>query len=389
MQRLIDTQNRILRQANTSIKRYLYKQINWKNRLIAITGQRGTGKTTILIQRIKEAENSNEYLYISADSLFIYKLSLFEIALNFRNNGGKYLFIDEIHKYPSWSGEIKHIYDAIPDLNIVFTGSSILDIMKGYADLSRRAIHYTLQGLSFREYLLFETKVDFPTFTLDEIIHQKVTINLDKPLFHFNNYLKKGFYPFYKEEDFELKLMSVINTVLEVDLVQYLDLKPSTIAKLKKLLQIISESVPFKPNISKIADLTSISRSLLPEYFNYLERAGLITMLPSHTKGIQALGKPEKMYLSNTNLCHILVGNDNANIGNVRETFFASQLTSLHTLSIPKKGDFLVNELTFEIGGKNKTKSQIVDITNSYLVKDDIEVGYQNTIPLWHFGFVY
>lgn len=389
MQRLIDTQNRILRQADTSIKRYLYKQINWKNRLIAITGQRGTGKTTILIQRIKEAENSNEYLYISADSLFIYKLSLFEIALNFRNNGGKYLFIDEIHKYPSWSGEIKHIYDAIPDLNIVFTGSSILDIMKGYADLSRRAIHYTLQGLSFREYLLFETKVDFPTFTLDEIIHQKVTINLDKPLFHFNNYLKKGFYPFYKEEDFELKLMSVINTVLEVDLVQYLDLKPSTIAKLKKLLQIISESVPFKPNISKIADLTSISRSLLPEYFNYLERAGLITMLPSHTKGIQALGKPEKMYLSNTNLCHILVGNDNANIGNVRETFFASQLTSLHTLSIPKKGDFLVNELTFEIGGKNKTKSQIVDITNSYLVKDDIEVGYQNTIPLWHFGFVY
>lgn len=389
MQRLIDTQNRILRQADTSIKRYLYKQINWKNRLIAITGQRGTGKTTILIQRIKEAENSNEYLYISADSLFIYKLSLFEIALNFRNNGGKYLFIDEIHKYPSWSGEIKHIYDAIPDLNIVFTGSSILDIMKGYADLSRRAIHYTLQGLSFREYLLFETKVDFPTFTLDEIIHQKVTINLDKPLFHFNNYLKKGFYPFYKEEDFELKLMSVINTVLEVDLVQYLDLKPSTIAKLKKLLQIISESVPFKPNISKIADLTSISRSLLPEYFNYLERAGLITMLPSHTKGIQALGKPEKMYLSNTNLCHILVGNDNANIGNVRETFFASQLTSLHTLSIPKKGDFLVNELTFEFGGKNKTKSQIVDITNSYLVKDDIEVGYQNTIPLWHFGFVY
>lgn len=389
MQRLIDTQNRILRQANTSIKRYLYKQINWKNRLIAITGQRGTGKTTILIQRIKEAENSNEYLYISADSLFIYKLSLFEIALNFRNNGGKYLFIDEIHKYPSWSGEIKHIYDAIPDLNIVFTGSSILDIMKGYADLSRRAIHYTLQGLSFREYLLFETKVDFPNFTLDEIIHQKVTINLDKPLFHFNNYLKKGFYPFYKEEDFELKLMSVINTVLEVDLVQYLDLKPSTIAKLKKLLQIISESVPFKPNISKIADLTSISRSLLPEYFNYLERAGLITMLPSHTKGIQALGKPEKMYLSNTNLCHILVGNDNANIGNVRETFFASQLTSLHTLSIPKKGDFLVKELTFEIGGKNKTKSQIVDITNSYLVKDDIEVGYQNTIPLWHFGFVY
>lgn len=389
MQRLIDTQNRVLQQADTSIKRYLYKQINWKNRLIAITGQRGTGKTTLLMQRIKEAEDSNEYLYISADSLFIYKLSLFEIALTFRNNGGKYLFIDEIHKYASWSGEIKHIYDAIPDLNIVFTGSSILDIMKGYADLSRRAVHYTLQGLSFREYLLFETNTNFPTYTLNEIVQQKVKIELDKPLFHFHNYLKKGFYPFYKEEDFELKLLSVINTVLEVDLVQYMDLKPSTIAKLKKLLQIISESVPFKPNISKIANLTDISRSLLPEYFSYLKRAGLTIMLQSSTKGIQALGKPEKMYLNNTNLCHTLVGNNEANIGNVRETFFASQLNALHTLTIPKKGDFLIDDIVFEIGGKTKTKSQITTIKNSYLVKDDIEVGYQNIIPLWHFGFLY
>jgi hypothetical protein len=389
MQRLIDTQNRILQQADTSIKRYLFNQINWKNRLIAITGQRGTGKTTLLIQRIKEAENSSEYLYISADSLFIYKLSLFEIALNFRNNGGKYLFIDEIHKYASWSGEIKHIYDGIPDLYIVFTGSSILDIMKGYADLSRRAVHYKLQGMSFREYLLFETNTEIPTFTLNEIINQQVKIEIDKPLFHFHNYLEKGFYPFYKEEDFELKLMSVINTVLEVDLVQYLDLRPSTIAKLKKLLQIISESVPFKPNVSKIADLTDISRSLLPDYFNYLERAGLITLVQSSTKGVQSLGKPEKMYLNNTNLCTTLVGNNNTNLGNSRETFFASQLTPFHQLTIPKKGDFFIDDMTFEIGGKNKAKTQLSNIENSYLVKDDIEFGYQNTIPLWHFGFLY
>ncbi|MBW6481650.1 MAG: AAA family ATPase [Vicingaceae bacterium] len=389
MQRLIDTQNRIIQQANSSLKRYLYQQINWKNRLIAITGQRGTGKTTLLIQRIKEAENRADYLYISADSLFIYKLSLFEIALNFSNNGGKYLFIDEIHKYANWSGEIKHIYDSIPDLNIVFTGSSILDIMKGYGDLSRRAVHYKLQGMSFREYLLFETNTNFPTFTLNEIVNHQVKIEIDKPLFHFHNYLEKGFYPFYKEEDFELKLMNVINTVLEVDLVQYLELKPSTIAKLKKLLQIISESVPFKPNVSKIADLTEISRSLLPDYFNYLERAGLITLVQSSTKGVQALGKPEKIYLNNTNLCATLVGNNSANIGNNRETFFASQLTAFHQLTIPKKGDFFIDNITFEIGGKNKSNSQILNTDNSYLVKDDIVVGYQNIIPLWLFGFLY
>jgi predicted AAA+ superfamily ATPase len=389
MNRLFETHHRIVQQTTTTIKRYLYQQINWDNRLIAITGQRGTGKTTLLLQRIKTAKKKEDYLYISADSLFIYKLSLYEIALSFSNNGGKYLFIDEVHKYKNWSGEIKHIYDVIPNLYIVFTGSSILDIMKGYGDLSRRAVHYTLNGLSFREYLLFETGITYPTFTLEDIVLHQVELELDKPLYHFNNYLKKGYYPFYKENDFELRLMNVINTVLEVDLVQYLDLKPSTVAKLKKLLQIISESVPFKPNISKIAALTDISRSQLLDYLNYLQRAGLIMMFQTNTKGIQSLGKPEKLYLNNTNLSNTLVGAVNANIGNNRETFFASQLKTIANITIPKKGDFMIHNYTFEVGGKSKTNKQIVNVKNSFLVKDDIEYGYQNTIPLWHFGFLY
>ena len=389
MQRLFDTQTRLLQLTDTDKKRYLFDQINWSNRLIAITGQRGTGKTTLLLQRILELDNNQENLYITADSLFIYKLSMFEIALEFRNNGGKTLFIDEVHKYPNWSGEIKHIYDTIQDLNVVFTGSSILDVLKGYGDLSRRGIHYSLHGMSFREYLHFETGIEYPVISLENILNQEAKINLTNPLFHFKNYLKKGVYPFYRELDFELRLLNVVNAILEVDLVQYLELKPSSIAKLKKLLQIISESVPFKPNISKIAALSNISRTLLPDYLTYLHRAELITLLHSNTKGIQGLGKPEKIYLNNSNLANAIVEPNAVNIGNIRETFFMSQMNVLHPVTIPKKGDFYVDNITFEIGGKNKPKTQIKNIDNSFLVKDDIETGYKNIIPLWYFGFLY
>jgi hypothetical protein len=389
MQRLLDTQNRLLHSVDLTKKRYLFDKINWNSRLIAITGQRGVGKTTILLQRIKESQNLQEHLYISADSLFIYKLSLFEIALNFRNEGGIFLYIDEVHKYPNWSGEIKHIYDTIPDLKVIFTGSSVIDILKNYGDLSRRAIHYNLHGLSFREYLLFETGEDFPAITIDNIINHQVKIKISNPLSQFKIYLQKGYYPFYLEGDFEIKLMNVINAVLEVDLAQYFDLKASTIGKLKKLLQIIAESVPFKPNISKIADLTDISRSLLLDYFHYLEKGGLIKMIHQNTKGIQGLGKPEKIYLNNTNLCHVLINQMDANIGNIRETFFMSQTAINHKVELPKKGDFEIEGNIFEVGGKNKTKKQITGLENAYLVKDDIEIGYQETVPLWLFGFLY
>ena len=389
MEQFIETHRRILQQNRSDKRRYLYEQINWKNRLIAITGQRGVGKTTLLIQRIKEAKAPESNLYISADSLFIYKLSLYEIALQFRNKGGKYLFIDEVHKYQNWSGEIKHIYDSITDINIVFTGSSILDIMKGYADLSRRAVHYVLEGMSFREYLYFETGIKYAKYQLKELISNGFKESIEKPIYHFNRYLIKGYYPFYQEEDFELKLMSVINTILEVDLIQHLDLKPATAAKLKMLLQIISESVPFKPNLSKIADLTQISRSLLPDYLNYLERAGLIIAANSNTKGVQSLGKPDKIYLNNTNLSAVLVGQNNVNLGNARETFFISQTKVIHEVKIPEKGDFIIDNFIFEVGGKSKKQKQIQNIPHSYIVKDDLEFAQSNIIPLWHFGFLY
>ncbi|MFT6717366.1 MAG: putative AAA+ superfamily ATPase, partial [Saprospiraceae bacterium] len=266
---------------------------------------------------------------------------------------------------------------------------SILDIMKGYADLSRRAVHYTLQGMSFREYLYFETGTAYDIYDIATLVKNGFKEEVESPLYHFNRYLNKGYYPFYKEPDFELRLLSVVNTILEVDLIQYLDLRPSTTAKLKKLLQIISESVPFKPNLTKIAELTGISRSLLLDYIKYLERAGLISLLNTSTKGIQALGKPEKIYLNNTNLNYALGGQLNTNLGNVRETFFMSQLAMQTEVTIPEKGDFLVSNYCFEVGGRSKTKKQIQGVENAFVVKDDIEFSQGNIIPLWHFGFLY
>lgn len=387
LEQLYETHQRLINSIDTKIQRYLYHEINWENRLIAITGQRGVGKTTLLLQRVQESEKDS--LYLSADSLFIYKLGLFEIALNFYKQGGKTLFIDEIHKYPNWSGEVKHIYDALPSVSVVFTGSSILDLVKGYGDLSRRAVHYSLQGLSFREYLEFELGVKFSSYTLAEVFMGKVNLKLNSPLLYFNQYLAKGYYPFYKEPDYELKLLNVVNIILEVDIVQYLDLKSNAIAKLKKLLQIIAESVPFKPNISKIAQLSGIQRSQLLDYLSYLEKAGLIHMLSASTKGIQALGKPEKIYLNNPNLSFVLAANRQSNLGNIRETFFMSQLIQKYRPEIPKIGDFIVDGKTIEIGGKGKTGKQIKQTENPILVKDDIEFAYKNTIPLWHFGFLY
>ena len=390
IQVLLDSQERILNGTSMEPKRHLFDSIDWEQQLIAITGQRGTGKTTLLIQRVKANRDSGKYLYISADSLYIYGFKLIEVALAHYDNGGEYLYIDEIHKYEKWSGEVKHIYDSIPKLKVVFTGSSILDILKGYGDLSRRAVPYILHGLSFREYLNFELELDLPVVDLETISAGRFPLTIEQPLYHFNNYLKKGFYPFYQEKSFEIKMINVVNAIMEVDLVHYLDLKPSTIMKLKKLLRIIAESVPFKPNISKLAEKTNISRNLLVEYLNYLERAGLISQFASSAKGIQGLAKPEKVYLDNTNLNFTLVEPHKSDIGNVRETFFMSQLRTLgKEISIPPKGDFLLGDTVYEVGGKNKKIANYKNMERVILAKDDIIVAYQNQIPLYQFGFLY
>ncbi|MEQ8909487.1 MAG: AAA family ATPase [Vicingaceae bacterium] len=389
MDYLLSIQNRLLNKLDFSQKRYLYDQIDWNQRLIQISGQRGVGKSTLLLQHIKETDQENKTLYISADSLSLYHTPLHEIALEHYQNGGERLFIDEIHKYPNWSIAIKHIYDSIPELRVVYSGSSILELLKGNADLSRRAAGYQLQPLSFREYLAFEKQLNYPTYTFEEIANGNFNETIETPIYHFKQYLKRGVYPFYKEGLYEQKLMQVINTVIEVDLLQYFDLKASTVSKLKQLLQIVAESVPFKPNLSKLADKTGISRNLLSDYLKYLEKSGLIVQLPASTKGIQAIGKAEKIYLSNTNLSYALLGKNQVNLGNARETFFLSQIQNKNLLSIPKKGDFQIGNLTIEVGGKNKDASQLRGVEEYILAKDNIEIAYKRQIPLWQFGFLY
>jgi predicted AAA+ superfamily ATPase len=389
MDELITIYRDLINQVNTGFIRYLYKDIDWNARLISIIGARGTGKTTLLLQHIKLRKIEDESLYVSADNIYFSRNNLFSLAGSFYKYGGKYLFIDEVHKYRNWSQEIKNIYDSYPGLHVVFTGSSILDIYKGFGDLSRRALSYTLHGLSFREFLLFEAGIQVKPASLETLCKGNRVFEIQKPLPLFKDYLKHGYYPFYKEGQFTLRLHAMINTILEVDIPKYMGLKTASIDKLKLLLQIITESSPFKPNMSKIAEMMEVSRNILPDYFSYLERTNLVLLLKSNTKGIRALGKPAKVYLNNTNLMSVLSPKDK-NTGNIRETFFLNQLSVAHSCTLPVSGDFLVDgHFLFEVGGKNKSRKQIAGHEHAYVVKDDIEYGYGNNIPLWYFGMLY
>ena len=379
----------LLASTNLDFKRYLYHEIEWDNRMIGIIGQRGVGKTTLMLQFVKEKLNSQDALYVSADDLFFGENRLYDVAESFYVNAGKHLFIDEIHKYQDWSRELKNIYDSFPQLKIVFTGSSVLDILKGSADLSRRAVIYQLQGLSFREYLnLFHQKT-FQAYSLEQIIANEVRLEgIEHPLPLFKDYLKRGYYPFGLEKELSIRLGQIIVQTLETDIPQHANLTISTSSKLMRLLSIIAQSVPFKPNFSKISETLGVSRNSLEDYFSYLEKAGLITQLRDSTKGIRGLGKVDKVYLDNTNIAYNLMG-DSVNIGNLRETFFLNQMRLKNAVIAAKQADFIIDRYTFEIGGKNKKQSQIRGVVQSFVVKDEIEFGYQNVIPLWAFGMNY
>lgn len=357
--------------------------------MTGIIGARGVGKTTMVLQYIKENLDSKKALYVSADDMYFGENSLFDLADNFYKNAGEYLFIDEIHKYNNWSQELKNIYDSFPSLKVVFTGSSVLDILKGSADLSRRAIIYKLQGLSFREYLKLFHNFDTDTYSLEQIVNNEVKLkDIKHPLPLFNDYLKQGYYPFGLENQLDLRLGQIIVQALETDIPQYANLNVGTSRKLKRLLSIIAESVPFKPNFSKISGMIGVSRNSLDDYFLYMEKAGLISQLRNETSGIRGLGKVEKVYLDNTNIIYNLVG-DKSNIGNIRETFFFNQMRQKHEVISSEKADFVIGNYTFEIGGKNKQQTQINQDGKSFVVKDDIEFGYLNVIPLWAFGLNY
>ncbi|HQH19066.1 MAG TPA: AAA family ATPase [Bacteroidales bacterium] len=379
----------LLQNTTADFKRYLYEKVSWDNRMIGIIGARGVGKTTLILQHIKENLDSKKALYVSADDMYFGENRLFDLADDFYKSAGEYLFIDEIHKYSNWSRELKNIYDSFPTLKIVFTGSSVLDILKGSADLSRRAIIYKMQGLSFREYLKLFHNYESEIYSLKQIVNNEVKLtDIKHPLPLFNDYLKRGYYPFGLENEMDLRLGQIIVQTLETDIPQFANLNVGTSRKLKRLLSIIAESVPFKPNFSKISEIIGVSRNSLDDYFSYMEKAGLIGQLRNKTSGIRGLGKVDKVYLDNTNIIFNLVG-DKSNIGNIRETFFFNQMRLKNDVIYSEKADFVIDNYTFEVGGKNKQHTQIEKDGKSFVVKDDIEFGYRNVIPLWTFGLNY
>lgn len=397
MEKLFQKHVKKINLTNLDFVRDIINNIHWKDRLIGIKGARGVGKTTLLLQYIKQNLSlNNESLYISLDDLYFTTNKLTDFVETFVNQGGKYLFIDEVHRYKNWAIELKNIYDDFPELKIVFTGSSILDIVNAKADLSRRAIVYNMQGLSFREYLMITKNIDFKKIPLNQILKNHIEISNSiiskiNPLPEFKKYLKKGYYPFFTEylETYYSRIEQIIEIVIGFDISAIKSISIEGINKLKQLLYIVSTSVPFKPNLSKISERTGISRNSLAYYLNYLKEAHLLHLLHRTTKGISLLQKPEKIYFENSNLIYAL-SQKNPEIGNVRETFFINQLSEKHKVNYSEKSDFLINnKFTFEIGGKNKTTKQIKGIPNSYIVADDIKIGFNNKIPLWLFGFLY
>ena len=369
--------------------RYKYDLIDWNLRMVGLVGPRGVGKSTLVLQHILRQKEMQKALYVSADRSYFAQHTLVEVANEFVKEGGTHLYIDEIHKYPSWSTELKEIYDGHPLLHIVFTGSSVLDLLRGQADLSRRAVMYSMQGLSFREYLELFHQIKMPVYSIEEVIANKVDSTLiPHPLPLFRDYLREGYYPFSKDGAFFSRLDQIVVQTLESDILQYASMSVSTGRKLRRLMGIVAKSAPFKPDYSSIANALGVSRNVLPDYFLYMEKAGMVGQLRDETGGIRSLGKVEKVFVDNTNLMYML-GTAETNTGNLRETFFYNQTREVCDVISSKVSDFVIGEHTFEVGGKGKQGKQIEEVPNGHLVKDDIEYGYGRVIPLWTFGLLY
>ena len=397
VQSIIKTYHNFLSTVNLDYQRPLIHSINWEDRLIEIKGAKGVGKTTLMLQHILQTfPNVDDTLYASLDNLWFQSYSLKDLADWFYTQGGRYLFLDEVHYYPHWQTAIKNLIDEYADLHIVFTGSSLLQLEAGEGDLSRRLMDYHLPGLSFREYLRFEGIADFPSYSLEEILQQHVQISfavkekLGSIQPHFNAYLQHGYYPFYKavQAGYEIRLQHVVNQVLERDYPLIDDVTVATIEKTKKMLMALAQSVPQMPTMSTLYGQLETGRNLGLKMLYALDRADLLMLLTDKTKSLKTLSRPEKIFLHNTNLMYAL--GTNTEIGTVRETFFLNQLSEVVPVHYPAKGDFLVdNKYLFEVGGANKTFDQIKDIADSFLAIDNTETGYKNRIPLWIFGFLY
>jgi uncharacterized protein len=397
MEKLIEKSDRMILSVQHPHQREVIGKINWEWRMNGIVGARGTGKTTLMLQKLAEYQKARqEVLYVRLDDLYFTDHTVYDLADAYRKIGGRYLYLDEVHKYPGWARALKGIYDSLPELILVFSGSSIIELTRQDADLSRRALIYEMTGLSFREYLLLADIISLPHYPLAEILSNHSSIVMDvvqhiPVLKHFSSYLKNGFYPFFlePERDYLLSLEQTIRTVIETDLQFIEGFDVAQGKKMLTLLKVIAASVPFKPNISKISEKTGLHRQTVLQYLFYLEKAKMIRLINQPGKYISRLQKPDKIFLDNPNLFFAL-NPELVNRGSLRETFALDQLLVKHDVSLHDKGDFLVdNQYVFEIGGKSKTNEQVRGIDHAYIFADEIETGHQNRIPLWLLGFLY
>lgn len=391
MESLVNTFKVQLELTPMSFIRSFHDEINWKNRLLGILGQKGVGKSTLMLQHIKKYDDLSTTLYVQADDFYFGGHTLVDLAQDFMKIGGKRLYIDEIHKYKGWSTEIKMIYDQLPMLSVVYSGSSLLDLKKwASADLSRRTVEYNMPGLSFREYLNLSNAWNLKTSTLEEILKGEVDFPYGehRPLMYYKEYLKRGYYPFFAEEDFHLKLLQTINTTVEEDIPKYADMPIASAVKLKKLMYVLTQNVPFKPNYSKLSRSLEIGINQIPDYVAYLEKSRLFNALPAKGASDAIIRKIEKLFLGNSNMMYALTS-DTPNEGNIRETMFLAWMREAYNVTASPVSDFEINGLTFEVGGKNKDNRQLETVSDGYIVADNIEYAFLNKIPIWMFGFIY
>lgn len=390
MEKLFEKSRIRIAEVTTDFVRDIHDEIAWDDRLVAIIGARGVGKTTLLLQHIKLYDNAATALYVSADDLWFTSHTLVELADTFYKNGGKTLYIDEIHRYNNWAVELKNIYDTYSGLKVVYTGSSILDIRRGGADLSRRHLEYNMYGLSFREYLILAYGIKLPVSSLEDVLSHRVQfpVNEYRPIALFKEYMKMGYYPFFRQINCHTRLQQVVDQVLDVDIPKYAELSLTTIEKLKRLMYVISQSVPFKPNYSKLGRDLECYRTSLSDLVLLLDKTQMIQILRDDSFGVSSLGKVDKIYLGNTNLAYALSDSE-PEIGNLRETVFLTSVKPKYDVMSSSVSDFKIGKYTFEVGGKNKKQKQIQGVDNAYVVKDDIEYGHLNIIPFWAFGFLY
>ena len=396
IQPLLNAYHRKLAATNLRFKRYLYDRINWGVRLVGIKGARGVGKTTLLMQHIKETfDNIDDVLYVSLDNLWFENHKLEDLVEFLYTHGVVHIYFDEVHRYKNWTVLLKHFYDSYPDLNIVYTGSAMLAIENSVADLSRRQSLYTLNGLSFREYLEYESIITLPPIEWEDLLanHSKWALDVTseiKVLKHFDKYLRTGYYPYYKEagEDYLMRVGEVARLVIDNDIPAVEDITYMTAQKIKKLLMVIAENVPLEPNINKLSAQLESTRDQTLKMLYLLDRAGLLWLLTDKVKDYKHLTGPKKIYLNNANLMYAL--STKVSEGTMRELFFANQVGAVMSLTMPKQGDFMADgKYLFEVGGSRKTFNQIANQPDSYLAIDDIEMGGGNRIPLWMFGCLY